>query len=134
MTKKEAISILRKWRNIGEKDMTSERLGYIEGWFHEYDAEAFEMAIESLEHTPCYLDSPCEYQNPDIKIPPQTDWIPVTERLPDKENKKYVVTLDDGEVENRWWLGCFWVESVGRVVAWMPLPEPYKEGAEDETD
>ena len=69
MTKEKAISILRRWKNIGKNGMTSERLWYIEGWFHEYDAEAFEMAIESLEHTTCYLDSPCEYQNLDIKIP-----------------------------------------------------------------
>lgn len=59
------------------------------------------------------------------------EWIPVTEKLPGNEHKKYIVTLDNGEVENRWWLGCFWVESVGRVTAWMPLPEPYEEGAEE---
>lgn len=58
-------------------------------------------------------------------------WIPVTERLPDKEHTKYVVTLDNGEVENRWWLGCFWVESVGKVIAWKPLSKPY-EGSEEE--
>ncbi len=49
MTKKKAISILRKWRNIGTKDMTSERLGYIEGWFGKDDSEAFAMAIKALE-------------------------------------------------------------------------------------
>lgn len=49
MTKKKAISILRKWRNIGTKDMTSERLGYIEGWFGKDDSEAFAMAIKALQ-------------------------------------------------------------------------------------
>lgn len=49
MTREEAISILRKWKNIGEKDMTSERLGYIEGWIHKDDLEAVAMATKALE-------------------------------------------------------------------------------------
>ena len=60
MTKEEAISIMKKWRNIGSYGMTLERLGYIEGWFHDYDAEAFEMAIKALKlekatKSPCAL-------------------------------------------------------------------------------
>ena len=54
-----------------------------------------------------------------------TDWIPVSERLPDKPGK-YLVTVKNGNV----YAGTFCVVS-GRfqcaAVAWMPLPEPYKE-------
>jgi len=73
----------------------------------------------------------CQALEKAIKMLEDSRWIPVTERLPDKEHTKYVVTLDNGEVENRWWLGCFWVESVGKVIAWKPLSKPY-EGSEEE--
>lgn len=72
-----------------------------------------------------------------------TGWIPVSERLPEltegtecfKQSKYCLVTL-------KWWDGDM-TESVGwynqsgvwnedskncKVVAWMPLPAPYKEG------
>lgn len=58
-------------------------------------------------------------------------WIPVSERLP--EDRTYITTLD-GElvgqeepftgmcgIENGKW------EDEDSVIAWMPLPEPYKE-------
>ena len=65
-------------------------------------------------------------------------WIPVENCLPE-ENGKYLVCCDDGYItkirydrgywngspENREWM-------FENVVAWMPLPEPYK--AEEDTD
>ena len=70
-------------------------------------------------------------------------WIPVTDRLPEKPYGCLVtvwdtdpVTMDD--VENLLpyfvgWDGEQWNDADGyqcpfEVVAWMPLPEPYKEG------
>lgn len=72
----------------------------------------------------------------DLKCPPIIDlephWIPVSERLPKKEGYFFVtdeaagmaetlidkyIRCDDGE-----WV---WLYSQ-HVVAWMPLPEPYK--------
>lgn len=62
------------------------------------------------------------------------NWIPVTEKLPDKDGN-YLACLDNGDV------GIFHYfnnpESIGEpivdndedftgVVAWMPLPEPYR--------
>jgi len=63
-------------------------------------------------------------------------WIPVTERLPDKMGT-YLVTLDYKEhgtgVMSLW----FHNEEIGwdlrvadEVTAWMPLPEPWKGGAD----
>lgn len=60
-------------------------------------------------------------------------WIPVTEKLPEK-NGFYLVTvksrwLNEGTIEvaiahrskkNTW-------DMPGKIFAWMPLPEPYKE-------
>lgn len=58
-------------------------------------------------------------------------WIPCSdsERLP-KETGKYLITEEDGEVcvdtylvKHNEWYECF-------PIAWMPLPEPYREGEE----
>ena len=70
-------------------------------------------------------------------------WIPVSERLPE-EQKFYLVTIakNTGEHDIEYcfyecgkWLmiadgnseeNTCWEEEVKKVVAWMPLPEPYK--------
>ena len=69
-------------------------------------------------------------------------WIPVEERLPDRENKESydinLVTLEDGEVcigvyrddKKEWWTrkkeGETLYTTKHNVIAWKPLPEPYK--------
>lgn len=56
-------------------------------------------------------------------------WIPVTERLPEK-NGRYLITGKRGTVysleyeDERWYGGI-------QPIAWMPLPEPYKYGEEE---
>lgn len=53
------------------------------------------------------------------------NWIPVSERLPDKPGK-YLVTVRNGNVYS----GTFDKISnrfMCAATAWMPLPEPYKE-------
>lgn len=66
--------------------------------------------------------------------PPADQWIPVSERLPDKE-WGYIVTCNNYESDF-----CIYVPGKGfgmysdgkwhsaddEVTAWMPLPEPYK--------
>jgi Protein of unknown function (DUF551). len=69
-------------------------------------------------------------------------WIPVTERLPNKEEKSYWVCLEGGgQCQCRWtndvyglganeWSKWGWkkvdLPHFSKVVAYMPLPEPYK--------
>lgn len=69
-------------------------------------------------------------------------WIPVEERLPDSLNKELydinLVTLEDGEVcigvyrddKKEWWTrkkeGETLYTTKHNVIAWQPLPEPYK--------
>lgn len=75
-------------------------------------------------------------------------WIPVTKKLPDKFGRVLVTLVPDA---GTLWVEviiarysdlmgiakpCFWVGNVGKndfeniskqVIAWMPLPEPYRE-------
>lgn len=61
------------------------------------------------------------------------DWIPVNERLPEEEtsvlicNRKGEIEISQGgRFDNGTWE---WYTSgwrFGEVIAWMPLPEPYK--------
>lgn len=74
---------------------------------------------------------------------PEQRWIPCMERLPD-EDHLYLVTVDPRYVipngiqidilnwfENKWWF----TDLTGNpavlpdpIIAWMPLPEPFREG------
>ena len=71
-------------------------------------AEALDMAIEALE---------------------QTQWIPCSERLPKIEENPVLVT-SMGMVGMGWYRNGDWLTSTNLpffdVVAWMPLPEPWK--------
>lgn len=72
----------------------------------------------------------------------EREWIPVTERLPEQQEKSYWICTDCGyQCECRWTnVNHFWTElttdwhwhfmdvpQYQKVVAWMPLPEPYEE-------
>ena len=71
----------------------------------------------------------------------QTAWIPVEERLPNGQENVIVTIYDDhGDTPweyttNAWHIDGVWIADndivCGSVLAWMPLPEPYK-GGEDE--
>ena len=77
----------------------------------------------------------------------ENKWIPVSERLPEF-NIEVLVCNDDGKIhvalreddefvtEWRYKYYCYdsdiWdVEENGEIIAWMPLPEPYKENEGD---
>lgn len=82
-----------------------------------------------------------------LSLIPTTDvtrvkWISVKERLPEEKNEKYWICTDTGyQCECRWTnVNPFWshletdwhwnivdIPQYSEVVAWMPLPEPYKE-------
>lgn len=69
------------------------------------------------------------------EAPTVNEWIPCSERLPDKE--ELVLVTDNDSIEfgklicglfgDLWliWVGDCWTEAM-KVTAWMPLPEPYK--------
>ena len=143
LTTEEALAILDTIPTIGEQ------------------VDALEMAIESMKHVPCYLDSPCEYQNKDIKIPKVTasGWNVITKcpmdadeiatwsenlgyEIPDDEAFMYGNLPEEGvEVLVCTASGTIFIDSLccdewcyfeeygemDGIVAWMPLPKPYKE-------
>ena len=72
--------------------------------------------------------------------PAQPGWIPVTERLPENNNDVLVTDGTDCAVaywrtDAQAWDDCMhgWCDLYGlEVVAWQPLPTPYREGGQDE--
>lgn len=62
----------------------------------------------------------------------QGEWIPVSERLPEQANQSYLVTVDYGDGLISSCQRFFFGEGIGWnddcVIAWQPLPEPYKKG------
>ena len=74
-----------------------------------------------------------------------TSWIPYEEKLPEynplsEYYESVIVTLDDGRVvdgcyrnkDKEWWVDDedgehYSINATGHVIAWMPLPEPFKE-------
>lgn len=61
---------------------------------------------------------------PPVTPKPEQQWIPCSERLP-KENGDYLVTGRQGAVNKRKYEDGRWYGNWA-VVAWMPLPEPWK--------
>ena len=61
-----------------------------------------------------------------------TGWIPVEERLPE-ENRGVLICGKEGWQDVAWYeQGCWWTggsfaDIKKNIIAWMPLPEPYKE-------
>lgn len=73
-------------------------------------------------------------------VTPEPHWIPCSERLPE-EYGNYLITTYDGDVDigsidpsrKGVWSACdadgfYWLRN---VIAWMPLPERYQEGANE---
>ena len=75
----------------------------------------------------------------------QSEWIPVSERLPDEEDYRpsygfedgcVMWQTDNGDIGFGWYYHSTkcWSDiydhpiEAGKVIAWQPLPEPYKKG------
>ena len=61
-------------------------------------------------------------------IPSAQQWIPCSERMPER-NGYYLVTGRQGAVNKRLYQDGYWYGNWA-IIAWMPLPEPYREEAQ----
>ena len=116
---------------------------------HEYDdcCDGLNEAIKIVSEveaefkegcTLCYLGSPCEYQNKDVRVPDELiGWIPCEKELPEKSGRytvtEDVISLDTGKKfdtrvsydieydakEGRWRRGNHL-----KVIAWKYLDKP----------
>ena len=90
-------------------------------WIAEFDLEDGDTMPEhmDLEYMGARLDFHCRPM-----------WIPVSERLPEK-NGEYLITGRQGAVNKRRYHDGHWYGNWS-VLAWMPLPEPYRESEDKE--
>ena len=102
----------------------SEALDILDDFEEDIENGKFKTAYAKARERMCELPS---------VTPQQTKWIPVSERLPKenisvigttKYNDIYETELYDDCGDKKWYAdGCYDVP----IVAWLPLPEPYKE-------
>lgn len=88
--------------------------------------EAIEWCLEGLNNMPSEQ--------------PEQQWIPCSERLPEDDNAYFVTVHPDYIVPGglsvdtlHWYDGKWWFDYYGQpaeftdpIIAWMPLPEPWK--------
>lgn len=71
-----------------------------------------------------------------IAIIAKNAWIPVSERLPERHKEVIVTDIETSDTYQSQYIGNgYWECDNGilknRIIAWMPLPEPYKERANE---
>lgn len=90
---------------------------------HSIDSMSIREAVEGYAEANGLLDH-MHYIN-------DQKWIPVSERLPNRHQRvlcyfKYEPESPDIISENTYIGSGMWMSESDKVVAWMPLPEPYK--------
>ena len=88
------------------------------------------------EVTDCNGDTVREILESLQSAQPEPHWIPCRKELP-PDDRTVLVTLKWGEDDREISVGEYWHDSPsskgwgtfeGHVIAWMPLPKPYKDG------
>lgn len=142
------IERLEEEYNQAEKDMglsdTYNEASYCDGRMVAYKKAKYIVKALAEEHK----DKDCSkcsrrswYQKGYEDAKKNNGWIPVSERLPKtpKENpifdnkplELYLVTVRNADYSFRaFWNGKVFTDGFGKldVIAWQPLPQPYKEG------
>lgn len=99
------------------------------------DFEALEMAIKALEQN----ESAEEWYKLFVeKLEQESKWIPVSERLPEKDGRYLAYIVNEYDNQLQYIMTCDYMVdghwhwfpddecASDNVIAWMPLPQPYK--------
>lgn len=96
-----------------------------------------EEIIEQLKAEGCIIDDAAGNRAEEIIHDHMNDgWIPVEERLPDGKTR-VICQFDNGDIELLWqdwesdpemltYFADFSMMAAKKVIAWRPLPEPYR--------
>lgn len=101
-----------------------------------------EKAIETLKDMKSYFNdrSHRQYSMPAIDTAISTlekqltnGWIPISERLPEKSDIYLATFLEEGKkyVERFYYSPLMGDEGIENIIAWQPLPEPWKGDKEE---
>lgn len=125
MTREEAIQELEFAKAMCEFDPTTGEVGFRNAE-DERQYEAFSMAIEALQAQVNLDDVSTAYENGYLqgKFEAQ-QWIPCSERLPEYADF-YLTSTEHNSVYCDFYDG-YRFQRTEKVIAWMPLPSPYKE-------
>ena len=102
--------------------------------FIQNEAGKFEKYSDAYDIT-IHCES-AEEQERILNILENSQWIPCSERLPKRDGtyqiQEFIATINDGEQvyasrASYDFESHKWIYHNGEVVAWMPLPEPYRE-------
>lgn len=123
MTNEEAISELKGFRMFVEGTRLSGELRI----------EAIDMAIDALHENESLARSVNEAS--ELLRKRIRRWIPCSDRLPEEQVNVLFCDVDEDiyvgiRYRGRWWAGED--DPIKNVVAWMPLPDPYKKGGDPE--
>lgn len=95
------------------------------GSFYEEQAKAFRESAREFGQTAEWLEELKAYREAYKTTDKQQEWIPCSEKLPNKY-KAVLTTSKDGRVRENFINAGGWSYDTYAVVAWMPLPEPWK--------
>lgn len=93
------------------------------------------------KHTMLFSSMPDDVLEAIQTLEQEPNWIPVSERLPDSQTEVIVSCRDDSADNIYRYTASGWITTDGEywivdneinpyVIAWMPLPEPYKAESE----
>lgn len=93
-----------------------------------------QSAIDGLKKIPdLTVYAYCSFLDMLMNLPSAQQWIPCSERLPDMWDERYLVSLAWGGIGVMEYkatgfhnYGSFTPVPIESIIAWMPLPEPYK--------
>ena len=107
--------------------------------------EAWKLRIKATVEV--ILNQFIDYIDAAPTIKPEPQWIPCSERLPEDEDYHECMDCLDGAVwyctdkgliglgyyysSTKQWSTINDLKPDGKVIAWMPLPEPYEEGQDE---